>query len=49
MSADNVLVYEEQGAYRGRRLVLRLDGRVEQMTSDELAEALSTTRERLGQ
>ncbi len=44
MPSDNVLVYEERPVHRDKCNVLRLDGRIEQLTPEELAKAVEATR-----
>ncbi len=44
MPADNVLVYESKPVHKGRCSVLRLGGKVELLTTQELAVELDKTR-----
>ena len=47
MHGSNVLLYEAQPAHDGRCNVLRLNGRIELLTPEELQRALAETRNRL--
>ena len=47
MHGSNVLLYEAQPAHDGRCSVLRLNGRIELLTPEELQRALVETRNRL--
>ena len=49
MSGDNILVYEEKPIHRDTCNVLRLGGRIEQLTVEQLNQALEQTRQRIGQ
>jgi hypothetical protein len=44
MRGANILVYEPQAAHDGKHAVLRLDGQVELLTSQQLQEELEKTR-----
>ncbi len=49
MDGNNVLVYEEKPIHNDLCNVLRLDGRIQKLTPEQLEEALKETRKGLGQ
>jgi hypothetical protein len=44
---SSILIYEEQPVHDGKVLVLRVDGSVEALTPEQLAQALAATRTKL--
>jgi len=49
MLSDNILVFEPKAVHDGRCSVLRLSGRIELLTPDELKKAIGATLSRLKQ